>query len=130
VYVRFQEGEPHELEDGTRVSAANVVVMLVERVATGRTDVAGSPVPADDVVGSGESLVFRDGRMIEGRWRRESEEDATSVLDRQGNEVAITPGTTWIELFPSEAPAPPEFQSRPDAHDRAVSVAGESVRSI
>jgi hypothetical protein len=108
-YTRFHGEDPHLLEDGARITASNVVVMLVERVDTGRTDVAGNPVPSFEVVGSGDLLVFRNGRVIEGTWERDSEDDVTRLLDRQGDEIALAPGRTWIQLFPTDAPAQPEF---------------------
>jgi DUF3048 family protein len=109
VYIRFHGEESHRLEDGSQVAATNIVVMLVDRETTRITDAAGNPVPNFDVVGSGDLLVFRNGKVIEGEWRRESEKDATELLDKQGDEIALAPGTTWVELFPSDAPTPPEF---------------------
>jgi len=108
-YLRFHDEVAHTLEDGTQVTAANVVVMLVDRDTTRITDSAGNPVPNFDVVGSGDLFVFRNGTVIEGTWERDSEEDVTRLLDRQGEEIALAPGQTWVELFPSDAPTPPEF---------------------
>jgi hypothetical protein len=109
VYIRFHGEESHRLEDGSQVAAANVVVMLVDRESTRQTDSAGNPVPTFDVIGSGDLLVFRNGKVIEGQWRRESEEDVTELVDARGEEISLAPGTTWVELFPSDAPTPPEF---------------------
>jgi Protein of unknown function (DUF3048) C-terminal domain len=91
------------------VAAANVVVMMVERLNTNRDDIAGNPVPAFDVVGSGDLLVFRNGKVMEGTWERDAEEELTLLLDRQGDEIALAPGRTWVELFPTDAPEPPQF---------------------
>jgi DUF3048 family protein len=109
VYLRFHDEDPHQLEDGSQVAAANVVVLLVERVDTGHTDVAGSPVPSFELIGTGDALVFRNGKVIEGTWERDSEEDAAQLVDRRGDEIPLSPGTTWVELFPTDAPTPPEF---------------------
>jgi DUF3048 family protein len=108
-YLRFHDDDVHQLEDGSPVTAANVVVMMVERVDTHRTDVAGNPVPSFEVVGRGDLLVFRNGKVIEGRWERDDEEDVIRLEDRQGEEITLAPGQTWVELFPTDAPAPPEF---------------------
>jgi hypothetical protein len=101
-YLRFHGTEPHTLEDGTQVSATNVVVQVVEVRLTGRLDSAGNPVPEPVLIGRGPAFVFRDGRVIRGRWIRESRDDITQFVDRQGNEIALAPGTTWVELFPRE----------------------------
>jgi Protein of unknown function (DUF3048) N-terminal domain/Protein of unknown function (DUF3048) C-terminal domain len=108
-YLRFHDEDSHQLEDGSQVMATNVVVMLVDRDDTRITDAAGNPVPNFDLVGRGDLLVFRNGKVIQGKWERPSEDDVTQLLDRQGDEIPLAPGQTWVELFPTDAPAPPEF---------------------
>jgi hypothetical protein len=108
-YLRFHDEDSHELEDGSQVSATNVVVMLVDRETTRITDAAGNPVPNFDLIGRGDLLVFRNGKVIEGTWERPDEDDVTELLDRRGDEIALAPGQTWVELFPTDAPSPPEF---------------------
>jgi hypothetical protein len=109
VYTRTHAGEAHTLEDGSPVSTVNVVVMLVEREDTRIVDSAGTPVPTYDVVGEGDLLVFRDGKVIEGTWSRDTIRDVTEYLGRDGEPIPLRAGTTWIELFPTDAPEEPEF---------------------
>ncbi|HEX2031550.1 MAG TPA: DUF3048 domain-containing protein [Actinomycetota bacterium] len=109
VYLRSHDTTPHALEDGTQVSARNVVVMLVRRVDTNIVDAAGTPVPSFKVSGQGRAYVFRDGRVIQGQWRRPNPEETLTLVTRQGDEIPLAPGTTWVELFPTDAPAPLEF---------------------
>jgi hypothetical protein len=106
LYLRFHDDDLHELEDGTPVTASSVVVMLVDRELTGQDDVAGNPVPTFDVVGRGEVLVFRNGKVIAGKWERQSEEDPTRLVGRDGEDIALAPGQVWVELYPTDAPAP------------------------
>jgi hypothetical protein len=101
-YLRFHGTEPHILEDGAQVSATNVVVQVVELRLTGTLDPAGNPIPEVNVIGRGTAFVFRDGRVIQGRWIRASRDDVTELVDQQGNEIALAPGTTWVQLFPRE----------------------------
>lgn len=101
-YARAHGEEPHTAEDGRRVTANNVIVMQVRLRDTGIVDAAGNPSPEPIVVGSGKAYVFRDGRVIEGRWRRESEEDVTEFVDAGGEVIPLAPGRTWIELVPRE----------------------------
>jgi Protein of unknown function (DUF3048) C-terminal domain/Protein of unknown function (DUF3048) N-terminal domain len=105
MYLRSHGTTPHTLEDGDQVAATNVVVMLVRRISTGRTDPAGNPVPSYDIIGSGKAFVMRNGRAISGRWERGSPGDITTFVDRQGEEIALAPGRTWVELYPTDAPA-------------------------
>ena len=109
VYLRFHDETPHDLEDGTQVSAANVVVMIVKRLDTRISDAAGNPVLNFEVVGSGDLYVFRNGKTIKGRWQREEESATTQLVDAKGEEILLAPGQTWVELFPEDAPTPIEF---------------------
>jgi hypothetical protein len=109
-YVRAHGTEPHTLEDGSQVSATNVVVMMVKRLPTNIVDPAGNPVPSFDIEGSGKAFVFRGGRAISGRWERDSKNDITTFLDRDGEEIPLLPGRTWVTLFPTDADEPLAFE--------------------
>lgn len=98
VYLRSHGDEPHTLEDGSRVSATNVVVMVVELRDSGIVDAAGNPSPEVIVEGSGRAFVFRDGRMVRGRWI--GEDAAIRIVDASGEPIPLSPGRTWVELFP------------------------------
>ena len=108
-YLRFHDETPHDQEDGSQVAAANVVVMIAERLDTRISDSAGNPVPNFEIVGSNDLYVFRNGKVIQGRWERNEESSITTLLDRQGNEIPLMPGNTWVELFPEDAPTAVEF---------------------
>lgn len=101
-YVRLHDDVPHTTEDGRQVAAANVVVMEVELRDTGIIDAAGNPSPEVVAVGSGRAWVLRDGRVIQGEWRRDAEGDVTQLVDRDGDVIPLAPGRTWIELFPND----------------------------
>lgn len=96
-WVRSHGDVPHMAEEGEQVSADNVVVQVVDVVVGPR----GGITPHVDLVGSGKAYVFRDGRMIIGRWERESLRDITRFVAKDGSEIALRPGRTWVELLPS-----------------------------
>lgn len=100
-WYRFHGDVPHKLEGGVQVSAANVVVQVV-KVQTGSIiDTAGNPSPEVTLTGGGKAYVLRDGRMIVGRWERGSLDAVTKFYDKAGNQIALAPGTTWVELLPA-----------------------------
>ncbi|MBK5267352.1 MAG: DUF3048 domain-containing protein [Acidimicrobiia bacterium] len=103
-YARSVGGEPHRDEAEGPISVTNVVVVFVDVVATGRTDSAGTAVPDYDVVGSGSAIVFRDGRVIEGTWQRSTSADLFALLDGDGEQIPLAPGTTWVEVVPNGRP--------------------------
>jgi hypothetical protein len=104
VWLRSHGTTPHELTDGGQVSATNVVVLQVE-VRPGRLlDAVGNPSPVVTLTGRGKAYVLRDGRLIPATWKRPKLSDVTSLVARDGSEVALRPGRTWVELLPSEIP--------------------------
>jgi hypothetical protein len=99
-WLRFHGDVPHLLSNGTQVSAKDVVVQIVKTELTDVTDTNGVRSPRAITVGGGKAYVFRNGKVIVGTWVRESAGDGTKFLDRQGNEIPLAPGNTWIELLP------------------------------
>jgi hypothetical protein len=102
-WMRAHGQEPHLVEGAEQVSATNIVVQVVDVTASDILDAAGNPSPEVELTGSGKAYVFRDGRVIVGRWERESAEDLTRFFGKDGSEIALAPGRTWVELFPSTA---------------------------
>ncbi len=89
---------PHVDEAGDPISATNVVVQMVPEVIGPH----GGLTPQLELTGSGRAYVFRDGRMIVGRWVRDSLHDVTTFVTKDGEEIALAPGRTWVELFPDD----------------------------
>jgi hypothetical protein len=100
-WARFDGGSPNVLEDGDQILAHNVVVQMVKVTEGDVLDASGSPSPEVKVTGKGRAMLFRDGRMFTGTWERPSLEDVTTFTTREGEAFVLTPGNTWIELFPS-----------------------------
>lgn len=99
-YLRFHGSQPHESAAGEQIVAANVVVLVVEQLETGRTDSSGTPVPDFEVRGSGEAVLFRDGTAIVGRWERGRLTDFFRLFDSSRQGINLAPGPTWIHLVP------------------------------
>jgi hypothetical protein len=97
-WMRFHGTVPHTLSDGTQVSARNVVVQIVQITLTDVKDVNGVPSPYVHSVGSGRAYIFRNGRVIMGKWVRPTLGAITKFEDAQGNEIPLMLGNTWVEL--------------------------------
>jgi len=80
--------------DGVALAPENVVVQFVDYGVSS----ADERSPEVRITGSGEAWVFTDGRLIEGAWQRDTTADVTFLTDAQGNEIALTPGRTWVLL--------------------------------
>jgi len=100
VWLRFHGTVPHMLEGNVQVSAKNVVVQMVKIIYPGQVDVLGNPSPEAMTVGTGKAYVFRNGRMVVGKWVRPNKSDVTKFETKSGQVIALTPGNTWVELFP------------------------------
>lgn len=100
-YDRSQEGNPHNDVSLGRLGFENVVVMEVEY---GRSSIDSSS-PEAKLTGEGPVWIFSDGQVIEGTWKREDIIFRLQYFDEDGEEIAISPGGTWVEL----AESPPVF---------------------
>jgi hypothetical protein len=91
-YLRSQFGHVHETDTG-QVTATTVIVIT----APYRDSPAAAGSPEAQTVGSGDAVVYANGRRVAGTWTRES---PTSVftLEANGEPVLIPPGRTWIEV--------------------------------
>jgi len=97
-WLRYQAGHPHVDADGTHLAVDNVIVRFTGAVDSGTVDQAGSRVPTALVVGEGEAWVFSAGKVATGTWSKPDGDTPTTYRDQQGNEIVLTPGTTWIAL--------------------------------
>ena len=104
-YLHFIQGAPHaDLTTGQRVAPSNVIVQYVTVSDSGLRDVTGSAVPVSQVIGSGKCLVFTDGKVYHGTWKKASRSDPTEFTDENGNRIPLQTGQTWIHLINEEIP--------------------------
>jgi hypothetical protein len=96
-WVRQFDGEPMRLEDGAPLAVDNV---LIQEIVV-RRFLGSSPVVSYS--GSGRAWLLRDGRVVRGRWTRASMNDVTRFVTASGDDLALKPGTTFIELVPEES---------------------------
>ncbi|MFC1662899.1 DUF3048 domain-containing protein [Patescibacteria group bacterium] len=55
-----------------------------------------------NLTGEGELLVFRDGVVIKGHWKKQSRDFRTEYFDSNGNEIYLNRGQTWVEVVPGD----------------------------
>ncbi len=80
---------------GEKIKAANVAVVFtyIKVIdAMGRRSV--------ETRGTGESIIFREGQMKRGTWRKEGRDGRLRFYDEKLNEISFAPGTAWIEVVP------------------------------
>ena len=76
---------------------ANVIVQWVDY------DVLGPVIQNPVLMGEGTVDLFMGGQHVRGTWSRGAPQDRTVYRDEAGCEIALSPGKTWIALFPANA---------------------------
>ncbi len=108
-WKRSTAGEPHrDYLTGEQVTAANVVVIFANHLETDileDTWGGGHMSIEIQVWGQGAALIFRDGQMLQGYWRRENREDMLTFWDGEGNPLPLKPGNSWYQLVPLDTPS-------------------------
>ena len=97
VYLRFNADQPHkDRNTDQQIEVKNVVVQLVKEPVLsggqGRLDI--------QVEGEGKAWILRDGQIIAGTWKKASRTDRTLFYDKDGQEVELNRGNTWVHVLP------------------------------
>lgn len=53
--------------------------------------------------GSGQAIVFQDGKAITGTWNKKDREERMIFKDLRGGEISLNRGQIWIEVLPKGA---------------------------
>jgi hypothetical protein len=107
MYVRVRynasTGKWSVYQDGTLmpgVAPSNIIVQYVP-IKRGRyVDVLGAASPYATTVGTGNALIFRDGRFVHATWKRAGVKSGTHYVDDKGRDIPLKPGSTWVMLQP------------------------------
>ncbi|HHX44681.1 MAG TPA: DUF3048 domain-containing protein [Chloroflexi bacterium] len=103
-YLRSVQGQPHrEGLTGEQIAADNVIVFYAEHRATDIVEDVNGATAIDIVMsGEGRALVIRDGQAVEARWVQSPPGEPIQYYDADGDIVPLRPGTTWIQIVPTD----------------------------
>ena len=103
-FLRYYGFTPDKLANGVQNMAANVIVQFVQ-ITYGpwaENSEGGLEVQANLYNNaSGPVEVFRSGVEVSGTWSRSSLGQATQYTSASGQNIALHPGPTWVELVPN-----------------------------
>jgi len=100
-YRRLNGGVPHiDKNTGKQITAKNVVVQFM--VAKLKDAGAAAGRLGMHTIGGDQALIFRDGEVVPGIWKKKYREDRTRFYTSDWQEIEFNPGTTWIEVLPPE----------------------------
>ena len=102
LWNRTMIGKPHtDRSTGKQLTAANVVVVYVNhQLSDIREDSSGSRGIEIQLWGEGAIKLFRDGKVIDGKWSRPASGIGLNFTDVNGQPIPLKPGNTWVELVP------------------------------
>ena len=94
------EGKQEDAANGERIAPKNVVVMVMHFGPLNDGHPSKHRLEAD-VVGSGKAWISTNGRTILGTWKKTSVTGPTKFFDKNGKEVTLTIGQTFIQVMQS-----------------------------
>ncbi|HEX2902896.1 MAG TPA: DUF3048 domain-containing protein [Jatrophihabitans sp.] len=98
-YVRLIDGQHLLAADGQLVAASNVLIQVCQVTTNPNdVDVEGNPSRYTHTVGSGQVVLYRNGKRIIGRWSRPNSGSATTYTDLSGKPLEMAPGNTIVAL--------------------------------
>lgn len=103
-YRRSQAGTRTVDPDGSvPILARNVIVIHTDIWETSvKEDIFGSKGLDYRMTDGGKAEIFRDGRRVDGTWKRDGVVDPFTFYDASGAQVLLSPGQSWIHfVYPS-----------------------------
>lgn len=92
LYYRSEFGKAQVDEyNGEQLAVSNVVFKICHGEVRDAKDYL-----AFNVHGTGDAVVFTNGKVIKGTWKHESDYAANIFLDENGKEIVFNQGKTWI----------------------------------
>ena len=98
-YRRSNGGEEHKDQaTGEQIRVKNIVI---QKVQTSLLE-SGSNRLKMVTSGQGDAIIFRDGRAVEGTWKKNKDNERTRFYDTEAKEIEFNAGSTWVEVVPTD----------------------------
>lgn len=94
-YLRYQGDQPQTMLNGAEVRAKNIAVQIAKIQIV--DDYSRRKIWT---VGQGQALIFEDGKVISGQWKKDGRGARTKFYDANNQEIEFNAGTTWVEVVP------------------------------
>ncbi len=99
-YLRSVTGEKKQIDasTGTRVAPTNVVIMTMSFGPL--NDGSKKHRLEANFIGTGTAWVSTNGKTIKGTWAKKSMTGPTRFYDRNGRQIVLTVGQTFVQVMP------------------------------
>jgi len=98
-YLRTNGGKPHlDKNTGKQLRAKNIVVVFSKESQANDGYPGGHTLY--QLTGSGDAIVFQNGKAIKGTWEKEDADTRMKWYDEGGKEIPIVRGQVFVEIQP------------------------------
>lgn len=95
-YTRSNGGPHIDLDNKKPLSAKNIVVQF-EKESNANDGYENNAHLIYGTIGQGRALIFQDGKVIDGKWSKQSRLARSKYTDNKGNEISFNRGVIWIQ---------------------------------
>lgn len=100
IYSRINGGKLHtDKNNEKQLQAKNIIVIFADESPANDGYPGGHILY--DLLGSGEALVFQDGKAIKATWKKADEETRMKFYDANNKEIEIVRGKVFVEILPT-----------------------------
>lgn len=101
-YLRFNAAKKHiDLNTDKQLSAKNVVIVFADEKVANDGYEHGQHL-LYNIIGKDDAIVFQNGNVIEGTWRKPKADEMMRFYNKKGEEIKFVRGKIWIEILPSK----------------------------
>lgn len=100
LYMRVNGGQPHMDRNTKKQLSATTVAVLFMTEGRANDGYEGNSHMLYGTEGSGEALIFMDGKQVEGTWEKEDRLSRLILSDSSGKEITYTKGKIWYNVQP------------------------------
>jgi hypothetical protein len=107
-YARWQNAQGSAVRTvdaatNSNVAAVNVVIIHTEIWEVDEiVDASGAKAHDMRLTGTGAASIFRNGLRQDGTWSRKDDVSPFVFTNRQGEQIKLSPGQTWISIIPND----------------------------
>jgi hypothetical protein len=101
-YKRANGGEIHQDRNTKKQITTKNLVLLFMNESNANDGYENNLHLLYKTKGSGDAVIFMDGKRIEGEWEKASRDDRTIITDGSGKEIAFNRGKIWFHILPLE----------------------------
>ena len=101
-WKRFYGSSPDVDASGVQLHATNVLIQIVHTRPGPYAESGTTPDTESITAGSGTAYLLRNGVLERGTWHTPKYGDPMKLLLTNGHTMTLAPGTTWVEMVPTE----------------------------